>query len=109
MVDKDPSRVNEDAVPEIDGPVARETYDNMLVGVYSTVEDGVWALQIRDWANRVIESTVYEKGRDEVEEEEGVEFVPLETPEDMDDVAYLNEILKNRVEDLEEELEAAAG
>lgn len=108
MVNKDPSRLDDEAVPETDEPVDRESYDNLLAGVYSTDEDGVWKLEIRDWANRVVEATVYEKGRDDPEERGGVEFVPLDTPEEMDDEAYLKELLSKRVAELESEVSAEA-
>jgi hypothetical protein len=103
MVNKDPSKVDGEVVPETDEPVDRESYDNLLAGVYSTDEDGVWKLEIRDWANRVVEATVYEKGRDGEEEEGGVTFTPLDTPEEMDDEAYLKELLSQRVNELEAE------
>jgi len=107
MVNKDPSKVDDDAIPETDEPVDRESYDNLLAGVYSTDEEGVWKLEVRDWANRVVEATVYEKGRDTEKEEGGVTFSPLDTPETMDDEAYLKELLSQRVESLEEEAQAA--
>lgn len=106
MVNRDPSEVDDDVVPLTDEPVERETHDNLLAGVYSTEEEGVWKLEVRDWANRVIEATVYEKNRDEEEVEGGVTFAPLETPEEMTDEAYLKELLSRRVEGLEEELRA---
>lgn len=106
MVNKDPSRLEEDVVPETDEPVDRETYDNLLAGVYSTDEEGVWKLEVRDWANRVVEATVYEKGREDEEERGGVTFAPLETPEGMDDEAHLKELLSRRVAGLEDETEA---
>lgn len=107
MVNKNPSKVDDDAVPETVEPVDRESYDNLLAGVYTTDEEGVWKLEIRDWANRVVEATVYEKGRDAEEEDGGVTFAPLNTPETMDDEAYLKELLSQRVESLEEEAQAA--
>jgi hypothetical protein len=107
MVNKDPSQVDDDALPETDEPVDRETYDNLLAGVYSTDEDGVWKLEVRDWANRVVEATVYEKGREGTEETGAVTYAPLETPQEMDDEAYLKELLGQRVERLEEEAQAA--
>ena len=106
MVNRDPSEVDDEAVPDTDEPVDRETHDNLLAGVYSTDEEGVWKLEVRDWANRVIEATVYEKDRDQEEEEGAVTFTPLETPEEMTDEAYLKELLSQRVEGLEEELRA---
>ncbi|MFB6282886.1 MAG: hypothetical protein ABEK59_03000 [Halobacteria archaeon] len=102
MVNKDPNEIDSETLPEIDEPVARETLDNMLVGVYRT-EDGRYTLQIRDWANRVVEATVYEKDRDDTEEEGGVVFQSLEVPDDMDETAYLNEILDDRMDALKEE------
>lgn len=108
MVNKDPSRLDDDVIPETDEPVDRESYDNLLAGVYSTDEDGVWKLEVRDWANRVVEATVYEKGRDEEEERGGVAFTPLDTPEGMDDEAYLKELLSQRVDELEAEVGAEA-
>jgi len=108
MVNKDPSRLDDDVIPETDEPVDRESYDNLLAGVYSTDEDGVWKLEIRDWANRVVEATVYEKGRDESEEDGGVSFVPLDTPDGMDEEAYLKELLSQRVAELEDEVGAEA-
>jgi hypothetical protein len=107
MVNKDPSKVDDDAVPETDEPVDRETHDSLLAGVYSTGEDGVWKLEVRDWANRVVEATVYEKARDGTEERGGVTFAPLETPETMEDEPYLKELLSQRVEELG--AEAAVG
>jgi len=108
MVNKDPSRLDDDVIPETDEPVDRESYDNLLAGVYSTDEDGVWKLEIRDWVNRVVEATVYEKGRDESEEDGGVSFVPLDTPDGMDEEAYLKELLSQRVAELEDEVGAEA-
>ncbi|MFP4174332.1 MAG: hypothetical protein ACLFSW_00945 [Halobacteriales archaeon] len=108
MVNKDPSKVDEDLVPETDEPLDRESYDNLLAGVYSTDEEGVWKLEIRDWANRVVEATVYDKERDGTEESDAVTFAPLDTPEGMDDEAYLKELLGQRVDELEEELAAQA-
>lgn len=101
MVNKDPGKISEDALPEIEEPVARETYDNLLVGVYS-ITDGGWTLQVRDWANRVVEATVY-KDVNEPCIEGGVEYRALDAPEDMDPEAYLKELLKKRVDALEEE------
>ena len=106
MVNRDPSKVDDEVIPETDEPVERETHDNLLLGVYSTDEEGVWKLEVRDWANRVIEATVYEKDRDEEEEKDGVRFAPLETPEEMTDESYLKEILSQRVESVEEERQA---
>jgi len=106
MVNKDPSKVNDEVIPETDEPVDRETHDNLLLGVYSTDEEGVWKLEVRDWANRVVEATVYEKDRDGEEEEGGVRFAPLETPEEMADEAYLKELLSQRVGSVEEERQA---
>ena len=103
MVNRDPSKVDESVVPETEEPVDRESYDNLLAGVYSTDEEDVWKLEIRDWANRVVEATVYEKGRDAEEDEGGVTFAPLNTPEEMDDEAYLKELLSQRVDELEAE------
>jgi hypothetical protein len=104
MVNKNPSKVDDESIPETKEPVDRETYDNLLAGVYSTEEEGVWKLEIRDWANRVVEATVYEKGRDGEEEDGGVTFTSLDTPEDMDDEAYLKELLSQRVNELEAEV-----
>ncbi|MDY7081636.1 MAG: hypothetical protein SXQ77_04325 [Halobacteria archaeon] len=109
MVNKDPSEIDDDALPELDEPVARDTHDNLLVGVYATTDEGVWTLQVRDWANRVVEATVYEKDCDSNDEDGGVTFQPLDTPEDMDDVAYLKEILQNRLEEIEAEEDGAQG
>lgn len=106
MVNKDPSKVDDEVLPETDEPVDRATHDNLLVGVYSTEDEGVWKLEIHDWANRVVEATVYEKDRDEEEEEGGVTFAPLETPEEMTDTAYLKELLSRRVGALEDERQA---
>ena len=106
MVNRDPSEVDDDILPETDEPVDRETHDNLLVGVYSTDKEGVWKLEVRDWANRVVEATVYEKGRDEEEKNGGVIFTPLDTPEEMTDEAYLKEILSQRVDGIEEERRA---
>ncbi len=103
MVNIDPSKVDDDVLPATDEPVERETYENLLVGVYSTHEEGVWKLEVRDWANRVVEATVYEKGREEKEEKGGVTFTPLETPEEMTDEAYLKELLSQRVKGIDEE------
>lgn len=100
MVNKDPGKIDDDALPDIVEPVARDTYDNLLVGVYRT-PDG-YSLQVRDWANRVVEATVYTDA-EEPRREGGIEFRPLEAPEDMDPEAYLKELLKKRVEALEEE------
>jgi hypothetical protein len=108
MVNKDPSEVDEDAVPETDEPLDRESYDNLLAGVYTTDEEGVWKLEIRDWANRVVEATVYEKGRDGTEERGGVRFAPLDTPDEMEDEAYLKELLSQRVNELKDEVAAQA-
>lgn len=107
MVNKDPSEVDDEVIPETTEPVERDSYDNMLVGVYRTEDDGVWKMEIRDWANRVVEATVYETGRDGTETRGGVSFVPLETPEDMEDEAYLVELLNRRVEELETEAQPA--
>jgi len=107
MVNKDPSEVDEEETPEATEPVERESYDNLLVGVYRTEEDGVWKMEIRDWANRVVEATVYEKDRDESGTRGGVSFVPLETPKEMDDEPYLVELLNRRVEELEAEAQPA--
>lgn len=101
MVNRDPREIDGDELPEIVEPVARETHDNLLVGVYRT-PDG-YTLQVRDWANRVVEATVYEDGQEEPELRGGVEYRLLDTPEDMDPEAYLKELLKKRVEALEEE------
>lgn len=106
MVNRDPSEVDDEIVPDTDEPVDRDTHDNLLVGVYSTDEECVWKLEVRDWANRVIEVTVYEKDREDTEEEGAVTFAPLETPEEMTDEAYLKELLSQRVEGLEDELRA---
>ena len=108
MVNKDPSEVDEDAVPETDEPLDRESYDNLLAGVYTTDEEGVWKLEIRDWANRVVEATVYEKGRDGTEERGCVRFAPLDTPDEMEDEAYLKELLSQRVNELKDEVAAQA-
>lgn len=101
MVNKDPGEIDGDELPEIREPVARETHDNLLVGVYRT-PDG-YTLQVRDWANRVVEATVYLDGVTEPELRGGVEYRPLDAPEDMEAEAYLKELLKKRVEALEEE------
>ena len=106
MVNRDPSELDEDVLPATDEPVDRETHDNLLIGVYSTDDDGVWKLEVRDWANRVVEATVYEKGRNEEEEKNGVTFTPLDTPDEMTHEAYLKEILSQRVEGIEEERRA---
>ncbi|MDZ7689014.1 MAG: hypothetical protein U5J64_09925 [Halobacteriales archaeon] len=106
MVNRDPSEVDDDIIPETEKPVDRETYDNLLVGVYSTDEEGVWKLEVRDWANRVVEATVYEKEREDEDEEGGVRFAPLDTPDEMTDEAYLREIMSQRVEGIEEERRA---
>lgn len=106
MVNRDPSKVDDEVIPETDEPVERETHENLMLGVYSTDEEGVWKLEVRDWANRVIEATVYEKGRDDEEEEGGVRFAPLGTPEEMTDESYLKEILSQRIESVEEERQA---
>jgi hypothetical protein len=106
MVNRDPSEVDDEIVPETDEPVDRETHDNLLVGVYSTDEEDVWKLEVRDWANRVIEATVYEKGREDTDEEGAVTFRSLDTPEEMTDEAYLKEILSQRVEGIKEERQA---
>lgn len=108
MVNKDPSAVDTDALPTIDEPLARETHDNLLVGVYATEDDGVWLLQVRDWANRVVETTVYESGRDGSDERDGAVYEPLDTPEDMGDEAYLRELLARRVDEIADEEAAAA-
>ncbi|MDY6765521.1 MAG: hypothetical protein SV377_07580, partial [Halobacteria archaeon] len=104
MVNQDPSNIDEDVLPEIDEPIERDTVQNMMVGVYSTDQEGVWMMQIRDWSNRVIEATVYDKNREDIEENGGCDFRPLNTPDEMEDVAYLKELLKQRVERLEDEL-----
>lgn len=109
MVNKDPSVVDDEALPAVDAPLARETHDNMLLGVYATERDGVWMLQIRDWANRVVETTVYEADRDETEERAGAVYEPLDVPEDMSEEAYLEELLAQRVEAVADEEAAAAG
>ena len=106
MVNRDPSEVDDDILPATNEPVDRATYDNLLVGVYSTDKEGVWKLEVRDWANRVVEATVYEKEREEEEKKDGVSFEPLETPEEMTDEAYLKEILSQRVKGIEEERRA---
>ncbi len=106
MVNRDPSKVDDEVIPETDEPVERETHDNLMLGVYSTDEEGVWKLEVRDWANRVIEATVYEKDRDDEKEEGGVRFAPLGTPEEMTDESYLKETLSKRVESVEEERQA---
>ena len=102
MVNKDPSEIDTENLPEIDEPVARDTYDNMMVGVYAT-EDGRYTLQVRDWSNRVVEATVYETDRDGTDEEGGVVYRSLDVPEDMDVTAYLNELLDSRMKELEKE------
>lgn len=104
MVNQDPSNIDEDVLPEIDEPIERDTVGNMMVGVYSTDQEGVWMMQIRDWSNRVIEATVYDENREDIEEKGGCDFRPLDTPDEMEDVAYLKELLKQRVERLEGEL-----
>jgi hypothetical protein len=106
MVNKDPSKVDEDTLPETDEPVDRETHDNLLLGVYSTDDEGVWKLEVRDWANRVVEATVYDRNRDEEEKKGGAIFAPLDTPEEMTDEAYLKEILSQRVDGIEDESRA---
>ncbi|XGI82965.1 hypothetical protein ACEU6E_06680 [Halorutilales archaeon Cl-col2-1] len=105
------TEIDVESLPEIDSPIARDTVGDDLVGLYSTDEDGVWLLQIRDWSNRVIESTVFESDRDAVEVTDGNEYQPVETPDDMDDVAYLRELHNKRVERLKDEKnpEAEAG
>ncbi|MCX2818434.1 hypothetical protein EGH25_03585 [Haladaptatus sp. F3-133] len=103
MVNRDPSKVDEETVPETGEPVDRESYDNLLAGVYTTDEDGVWKLEVRDWANRVVEATVYDKGADGTEERGGVTFTRLNTPEEMEDEPYLKELLSQRVNELKEE------
>ena len=60
MVNKNPSKVDDDSMPETKEPVDRETYDKLLAVVYSTEEAGVWKLELTDWENRVVEETVYE-------------------------------------------------
>lgn len=108
MVNKDPAEVDEDLLPETTEPVDRDTHDNLMTGVYRTTEDGVWVLQVFDWANRVVEATVYDVALDEERSEGAVSFEHLDTPEEMDDEAYLKEILGNRVDALEQEAEAEA-
>lgn len=108
MVNKDPSVVDEDALPAIDEPLARDTHDNMVLGVYATEEDGVWLLQVRDWANRVVETTVYEEGRDGTEEQHGAVHEPLAVPDEMSVEAYLEELLAQRVDAVADEEAAAA-
>lgn len=107
MVNRNPSEVDDEVVPETTEPVERDTHENMLVGVYRTEEEGAWKMEIHDWANRVIEATVYETDRDGSETRNGVSFVPLETPEDMEDEAYLVELLNRRVDELESEAQPA--
>lgn len=108
MVNKDPDEVDDDLLPETTEPVARDTFDNLMVGVYRTTEDGVWTLQVVDWANRVVEAKVYDVELDEPREEGAVSFRLLETPEEMDHEAYLQELLGNRVDALEDEEKAEA-
>ncbi len=108
MVNKDPDEVDADLLPETTEPVARDNHDNLMVGVYRTTDDGVWTLQVFDWANRVVEATVYDVDLDEPREEGAVSFQTLETPEQMDHEAYLQELLANRVEALEDEEKAEA-
>jgi len=107
MVNRNPSEVDDEVVPETTDPVERDTYENMLAGVYKTEKASVWKMEIRDWANRVIEATVYEKDRDDSETRNGVSFVPLDTPEEMDDEPYLVELLNRRIEELETEAKPA--
>lgn len=108
MVNKDPDEVDDELLPETTEPVARDNYDNLMVGVYRTVEDGVWVLEVYDWANRVVEATVYDTGLDEPREEGAVSFQQLKTPDEMDHEAYLQELLANRVDALTEEEKAEA-
>ncbi len=108
MVNKDPEDVDEGSLPETAEPIARDTHDNLMVGVYRTTEDDVWVLQVFDWANRVVEATVYDVDLDEPRTEGAVSWESLDTPEEMDHEAYLKEKLQNRVDALENEEEAAA-
>ncbi len=108
MVNKDPAEVDDELLPETTEPVARDTHDNLMAGVYRTPDDGVWVLQVFDWANRVIEATVYDLALDEERTDGAVSFRDLDTPEEMDDEAYLQELLQNRVDAFEDEEKAEA-
>ncbi len=97
--------VKEEDLPGIDKPLERQSVDNYLAGVYFTDKKDIWRLDIRDWMNRVVESTIYSKKHKNIEEKNGIKYRPLEVPEDMEVEAYLKEILRNRVEELEEDIE----
>ncbi|MFP4631994.1 MAG: hypothetical protein ACLFMT_00980 [Halobacteriales archaeon] len=108
MVNQDPSNVDLTGVPEATEPVERDNHDNYMAGVYRTTEDGVYVLQVFDWANRVVEATVYDVDRDEETEEDGVVRRPLDVPGGMDVEAHLVDLLGERVDALADEIAAEA-